>query len=164
MHPPIIKDLKMKATVSSGSFALIHIKETADVTINGCTLDITCNNDSELLYKFKLPSSSLFQLLSSIKIVLTLQNGNTIDIPVGDLINGLQTEITSNNKLASDLVDDTNQTNLFVTSQEKTAWNKECQCCKMRVRLSNFNALIEGYDFELTVTGEIIFKRFIGND
>ena len=41
----IIKDLKMKATVSSGSFALIHIKETADVTINGCTLDITCNND-----------------------------------------------------------------------------------------------------------------------
>lgn len=54
------------------------------------------------------------------KIVLTLQNGNTIDIPVGDLVAGLQSEITSSNKLASDLVDDTNQTNKFMTSAEKT--------------------------------------------
>ena len=54
------------------------------------------------------------------KIVLTLQNGNTIDIPVGDLVSGLQDEITSTNKLASDLVDDTNQTNKFVTDAEKT--------------------------------------------
>ena len=29
------------------------------------------------------------------KIVLTLKNGNTIDVPVGDLINGLQSEIKS---------------------------------------------------------------------
>lgn len=54
------------------------------------------------------------------KIVLTLQNGNTIDIPVGDLISGLQSEITSTNKLDSDLVDDTNQTHKFMTSAEKT--------------------------------------------
>lgn len=54
------------------------------------------------------------------KIVLTLQNGNTIDIPVADLVAGLQTEITSSNKLASDLVDDTNQTHKFMTSAEKT--------------------------------------------
>lgn len=54
------------------------------------------------------------------KIVLTLQNGNTVDIPVGDLVAGLQTEITSSNKLASDLVDDTGQTNKFMTSAEKT--------------------------------------------
>lgn len=57
------------------------------------------------------------------KIVLTLQNGNTIDIPVGALVSGLQTEITSQNKLASDLVDDTNQTNKFVSTSEKTTWN-----------------------------------------
>ena len=57
------------------------------------------------------------------KIVLTLENGNTIDIPVGDLVAGLQSEITNNNKLASDLVDDTNQTNKFVTSSEKSTWN-----------------------------------------
>lgn len=54
------------------------------------------------------------------KIVLTLQSGSTIDIPVGDLIAGLQSEITSTNKLASDLVDDTNQTHKFMTSAEKT--------------------------------------------
>lgn len=54
------------------------------------------------------------------KIVLTLQNGSTIDIPVADLVAGLQSEITSTNKLASDLVDDTNQTHKFMTSAEKT--------------------------------------------
>lgn len=57
------------------------------------------------------------------KIVLTLQNGNTIDIPVGDLIAGLQTEITSENKLDADLVDDSTSTSKFVTSSEKTTWN-----------------------------------------
>ncbi len=57
------------------------------------------------------------------KIVLTLENGNTVDIPVGDLVAGLQTEITSSNKLASDLVDDTNSGNKFVTTSEKQAWN-----------------------------------------
>ena len=40
-----IKNLKMEATVSSGSFALIHIKEAQGVLIDSCTLDITCNND-----------------------------------------------------------------------------------------------------------------------
>lgn len=57
------------------------------------------------------------------KIVLTLQNGNTIDIPVGALIAGLQTEITVSNKLDADLVDDSTSTNKFVTSSDKTTWN-----------------------------------------
>ena len=57
------------------------------------------------------------------KIVLTLQSGSTIDVPVGDLVSGLQSEITSSNKLDSDLVDDTNKTNKFVTSTDKTNWN-----------------------------------------
>ena len=30
---------------------------------------------------------------------------------------------------------------------------------KLRLRVSNFSMLVEGYDFELTVTGEIIFKH-----
>ena len=59
------------------------------------------------------------------KIILTLQNGTTIDVPVGDLISGLQSEITSNNKLSSDLVDDTNNTNKFVTTTEKTTWGSK---------------------------------------
>lgn len=41
------------------------------------------------------------------------------------LLNAKQNTITTTNKLQSDLVDDTNQTNLFVTSTEKTAWNNK---------------------------------------
>lgn len=52
------------------------------------------------------------------KIVLTLQNGSTIDVPVSDLINGLQSEITAQNKLSADLVDDTSTTNKFVTASD----------------------------------------------
>ena len=52
------------------------------------------------------------------KIVLTLQNGNTIDIPVGDLVSGLQTEITSNNMLDADLVDDSTSTHKFTTASD----------------------------------------------
>lgn len=57
------------------------------------------------------------------KIILTLNNGNTIDVPVGDLVSGLQTEITTTNKLSSDLVSDTNNTNKFVTASDITNWN-----------------------------------------
>lgn len=59
------------------------------------------------------------------KIVLTLQSGDTVDIPVGALVSGLQSEITSQNKLASDLVDDTNSGNKFVTTSEKQTWNNK---------------------------------------
>lgn len=59
------------------------------------------------------------------KIILTLKNGNTIDVPVSDLISGLQSEITPSNKLSSDLVDDTNKINKFVTNQEKETWNNK---------------------------------------
>lgn len=59
------------------------------------------------------------------KIVLTLQSGSTIDIPVGDLVAGLQSEITSSNKLSADLVDDSTATNKFVTAANKTTWNNK---------------------------------------
>ena len=57
------------------------------------------------------------------KVVLTLQSGSTIEFSVADLVAGLQSEITSSNKLSSDLVDDTNHTNKFVTASDKTNWN-----------------------------------------
>lgn len=57
------------------------------------------------------------------KVILTLENGNTVEFSVADLVAGLQTEITSQNKLASDLVDDTNSGNKFVTTSDKTNWN-----------------------------------------
>ena len=56
------------------------------------------------------------------KLVLTLQNGNTIDIPVAGLISGLQAEITSSNKLSADLISD-GITNKTVTQTEKDGWD-----------------------------------------
>ena len=56
------------------------------------------------------------------KVILTLKNGNAVEFSVADLVSGLQSEITSSNKLNSDLISDTNQNNKFVTSAEKTAW------------------------------------------
>lgn len=59
------------------------------------------------------------------KVVLTLQNGSTIEFSVADLIDGLQAEITSTNKLNADLVDDSTSTNKFVTSADKSNWNSK---------------------------------------
>lgn len=42
---------------------------------------------------------------STKEIVLTLQNGQTISFSVADLVSGLQTEITPENKLSVDLID-----------------------------------------------------------
>lgn len=53
-------------------------------------------------------------------LILTLVSGQIITIPLADLIAGLQAEITSQNKLSADLVDDTNSANKFVTAAEKT--------------------------------------------
>lgn len=53
------------------------------------------------------------------KVILTLQNGSTIEFSVADLVSGLQSEITAQNKLSADLVDDTSTSNKFVSSSEK---------------------------------------------
>ena len=57
------------------------------------------------------------------KIILTLQGGSTIEFSVADLISGLQSEITSSNKLDADLVDDSTSSNKFVTASNKLTWN-----------------------------------------
>ena len=57
------------------------------------------------------------------KVVLTLKDGSTIEFSVADLVSGLQTEITSSNKLSADLVDDSTTTNKFVTASDKTTWS-----------------------------------------
>ena len=56
------------------------------------------------------------------KIVLTLKNGQTVEFSVAALVSGLQSEITAQNKLDADLVDDSESTNKFVTASDKTAW------------------------------------------
>lgn len=57
------------------------------------------------------------------EVVLTLKDGSEVRFGVGDLVSGLQTEITASNKLASDLVDDTDQSHKFVTADQITKLN-----------------------------------------
>ena len=57
------------------------------------------------------------------EVVLTLQGGSTIRFSVADLVSGLQTEITSTNKLDADLVDDSTSANKFVSATDKSNWN-----------------------------------------
>lgn len=54
------------------------------------------------------------------KVILTLQNGSTIEFSVADLVSGLQTEITSSNMLSADLVDDSSATHKFTTASDIT--------------------------------------------
>lgn len=53
------------------------------------------------------------------QLILTLDNGNTIEIPISGLISGLQAEITSQNPLSADLLAD-GQTNKVFTATEQT--------------------------------------------
>ena len=57
------------------------------------------------------------------EVILVLEWGSEIKFSVADLVAWLQSEITNENKLDADLVDDTNSTNKFTNETEKTAWN-----------------------------------------
>lgn len=86
------------------------------------------------------------------KIVLTLQSGDTVDIPVGALVSGLQSEITSQNKLASDLIDDSNSGNKFVTPSEKQTWNNKLDASKVK----NSNSTTSGDVYDVTYINTMI--------
>lgn len=57
------------------------------------------------------------------EVVLVLESGTEIRFSVEDLVDGLQPEITTTDKLDADLVDDSTSTNKFVTASDKTTWN-----------------------------------------
>ncbi len=105
---------------------------TIELTLNNATYEMTLNlkdsagttisTDSVDLPLETMVVGATYDNTNK-KIVLTLKNGTALDVPVGDLVNGLQAEITSTNKLSADLVDDSLGTNKFVTTAEKTAWN-----------------------------------------
>ena len=56
------------------------------------------------------------------KVVLTLQNGNTIEFSVADLVSGLQTELSETNKLNPAYINYDN-THRAVSDAEKSEWN-----------------------------------------
>ena len=53
------------------------------------------------------------------KVILTLQNGNTIEFSVANLVSGLQSEITAQNPLSADLLTD-GSTNKVYTATEQS--------------------------------------------
>lgn len=90
------------------------------------------------------------------KIILTLQSGSTIDIPVADLVAGLQSEITSSNKLASDLVDDTDQSHKFATSAQLTKLNNLPTITTIGTNLNLSNGTLTATD--------TTYSDFVGTD
>ena len=86
------------------------------------------------------------------KIILTLQNGQTIEFSVADLVSGLQTEITPSNKLDADLVDDTTSTNKFVTASDKTTWNgkQDALVSGTNIKTINSQSLLGSGDIVIT--------------
>ena len=59
------------------------------------------------------------------KIILTLQNGNTIEFSVADLVSGLQSEITAQNPLSADLVADGTTNKVFTATEQSKLANIE---------------------------------------
>ena len=56
------------------------------------------------------------------KVILTLQNGNTIEFSVADLVSGLQTELSATNKLDPSFIN-YDSTHAAVTDSDKTTWS-----------------------------------------
>lgn len=80
------------------------------------------------------------------KVILTLQNGSTIEFSIADLVAGLQTEITNSNMLDADLVDDSTSTNKFVTASEKTSISTALQPNDNISELTNDSGYITSAD------------------
>lgn len=119
------QDISGKADKSAaiGSLSLALDSTNYKITLSGTKVDgtsFTVSNVIDLPLESVVVSGSYNNTTK--KVVLTLQNGSTIDFSVADLVAGLQSEITSTNKLSADLISD-GMTNKVVTSTEKNTWN-----------------------------------------
>ena len=85
------------------------------------------------------------------KIIITLQNGTTTEIPVADLTAGLQPTIDADHKVNADYIDDSESVNKFVTSADKTRIAESVNKVKTE-DLTN----ISGLDIETDGTDKVI--------
>ena len=119
------QDISGKADKSAaiGSLSLSLDSTNYKITLSGTKVDGTTFTVSDVI---DLPLESVVVNGSynntTKKVVLTLQSGSTVEFSVADLVSGLQSEITSTNKLSADLIAD-GTTNKVVTASEKTTWN-----------------------------------------
>ena len=115
-------DITGKADKSAAIGSLSLSLNTTDykITLTGTYVDGTPFTVSDVI---DLPLESVVVSgsydPSTKKVVLTLKNNSTIEFSIADLISGLQSEITSNNKLSADLVEN-GTTNKVYTATEQT--------------------------------------------
>lgn len=119
------QDISGKADKSAaiGSLSLALDSTNYKITLSGTKVDgtsFTVSNVIDLPLESVVVNGSYDNTTK--KVVLTLQSGSTVEFSVADLVAGLQSEITSTNKLSADLISDGN-TNKVVTSTEKSDWN-----------------------------------------
>lgn len=120
--------LELKSAIEAGGSSSDYAVDI-DFSMNSQTFVVTAqlkNKDGDLI---GTPKSVDIPLESTVvngsynnttkTLTLTLVSGQSINIPIGDIISGLQAEITVQNPLNADLVDDTNSTHKFVTASEK---------------------------------------------
>ena len=80
------------------------------------------------------------------KVVLTLQNGNTIEFSVADLVSGLQTELSASNKLNPAYIN-YDSTHRAVSDTEKSTWNGK-QSALTSAQLAAVNSGMTSEDVE----------------
>ena len=119
------QDISGKADKSDaiGTLSLSMNSSTYQITLSGTKVDgtqFTVSNVIDLPLESVVVSGSYNNTTK--KVVLTLKDGSTVDFSVADLVSGLQSEITSTNKLSADLISD-GTTNKTVTATEKSTWN-----------------------------------------
>ena len=118
----VITDVSGKADASAaiGTLSLAIDNTNYQITLSGTKVDgttFTVSNVIDLPLESVVVNGSYNDTTK--RVVLTLQNGNTVDFSVADLVAGLQSEITSNNKLSADLIED-GTTNKVYTATEQT--------------------------------------------
>lgn len=97
---------------------------TAALSSNARTLDWSGNEvlaGTSTATGFIVPNGTSSQFLKADGSTDSTTYATSSDLTTG--LSGKQDIIGSSNKLSADLVDDTNTTNKFVTSADKTAWN-----------------------------------------
>ena len=114
--------LKEGKAISASTLDLSINNSTYVLTLSGKSIDgsVTINETVDLPLEEMVVSGSYNNTTK--KVVLSLKNGSDVEFSVADLVSGLQSEITSSNKLSADLVQD-GTTNKVVTSANKTQWN-----------------------------------------
>ena len=91
----------LTATLKDQDGNTLGTAQTVDLPIESLVLDVDFDEDTN-------------------ELIIQLQSGTTTRVPLGSIIGGLQSEITSENPLDADLVDDTTSAHKFVTNAQRT--------------------------------------------